>query len=357
MLFRSWMKRFRHLRQTYETPAQIAAGSAADLLQSARALPGQKAAFVAAIETSALQRFAWADGVSAYLSDIYRGGMIINFLLAPVAISGGIAYLPLASSGDKWLFALFEVVLLAAILTLTIVGQQRRWHGRWLETRRVAEYLRHAPIMLLLGVARPVGRWPMGTETSWPEWYARNALREVGLPELVVTQDYLKTALTGLLDQHVVEQRDYHLLKAKRLTAAHRNLDRVSETLFTLAVISVTSYLALKGGAALHLWPKDVAESSSYFFTFLGVLLPTFGGTITGIRFFGDFERFAAISNAAAEKLTAVHSRVAQLLASPDAMLDYGQVADLSHATDDIVVGEIESWQAVFGGKHITVPV
>jgi hypothetical protein len=37
--------------------------------------------------------------------------------------------------------------------------------------------------------------------------------------------------------------------------------------------------------------------------------------------------------------------------------LDYGRVADLVHATDDVVVSEIESWQAVFGGKHVTVPV
>jgi len=32
-------------------------------------------------------------------------------------------------------------------------------------------------------------------------------------------------------------------------------------------------------------------------------------------------------------------------------------VPDLVHATDDVVVSEIESWQAVFGGKHVTVPV
>jgi len=37
--------------------------------------------------------------------------------------------------------------------------------------------------------------------------------------------------------------------------------------------------------------------------------------------------------------------------------LDYGRVADLVHATDDVVVSEVESWQAVFGGKHVTVPV
>lgn len=37
--------------------------------------------------------------------------------------------------------------------------------------------------------------------------------------------------------------------------------------------------------------------------------------------------------------------------------MDYGPVAELAHAADDIVVSEIENWQAVFAGKHITVPV
>jgi hypothetical protein len=349
--------RFRNLRQTYETPEAIASGSAARLLEQARALPGQEAAYVTSVEAAVLRRFAWADGVSAQLSDAYRGSMTANFLLAPFAIIGGIAYLPFASSHEKWLFALFELALLTAILAITVTGQRRRWHGRWFETRRVAEYLRHGPILLLLGVARAPGRWPLGTETSWPEWYARHVLRDVGLPRLVVTQSFLRQAVTELLHDHVIRQRDYHLAKARRLAVVHRNLDRFSEILFTLAVVSVAGYLMLKGGGALGWWPKAIAEQLSYVFTFFGVLLPTFGGAIAGIRYFGDFERFSAISRVTAEKLQAVHTRIVQLLAAPDGALDYGRSADLAHAADDVVVSEIESWQAVFGGKNVTVPV
>jgi hypothetical protein len=88
----------------------------------------------------------------------------------------------------------------------------------------------------------------------------------------------------------------------------------------------------------------------------LDVLLPTFGGAVAGVRYFGDFERFAAISEVTAKKLDSVHGRIALLLAAPDAAIDYGLVADLAHAADDIVVSEIENWQAVFGSKNITVP-
>jgi hypothetical protein len=83
----------------------------------------------------------------------------------------------------------------------------------------------------------------------------------------------------------------------------------------------------------------------------------TFGASIAGIRYFGDFERFSAISEVTAEKLDAVVGRIEMLLKAPDAELTYGRVSELAHAADDIVVSEIENWQAVFGGKHIAVPV
>lgn len=349
--------RFRNLTQTYETPDEIADGSGAPVLAAAAALPGQNGDYVAKVRTDVLRRFAWADGISARLSDTYRGGMILSFLFSAFAIVGGIAYLPFATSHEKWMFALFELALLSGILAITAFGQQRRWHGRWFETRRVAEYFRHAPILLMLGVARPTGRWPRGAHTSWPEWYARHGLRDIGLPPVRVTPTYLRGALEALLLDHVVRQRDYHRYKARRLSQAHHNLDRLSEILFTLAVASVSGYLLLKGGGALHLIDKAVAAHLSYLFTFLGVLLPTFGGAIAGVRYFGDFERFSAISEVTAEKLDAVAGRIELLLTAPDSALDYARVSELAHAADDIVVSEIENWQAVFGGKHITVPV
>ena len=348
---------FRSLRQKYETPEQIGLGSGAGMLAAARALPGADPEFTQRLENEVLRRFAWSDGVSAYLSDSYRGGMIANFLLSAGAIVMGIAYQPVAGSGDKWIFATVEFLLLAAILLITRFGQKWRWHGRWFETRRVAEYFRHAPVLLLLGVARPPGRWPKAAETSWPEWYARYALRALGLPRIAITAAYLRSALRDLLDDHVACQRDYHRDKARRLTTVHRNLDALSKRLFQLAVVSVASFLALAAAANMSVVSHDWLHDASKIFTFLGVFFPTFGAAIAGIRYFGDFERFAAISEVTADKLHALHGRIQLLLAAPDSGIDYARAAELAHAVDDIVVAEIENWQAVFGGKHITVPV
>ena len=346
----------RSLVQRYEHPDAIISGSGQAMLAAA-ALPGGDPAMPGRIAQNVLRPFAWADGISTWLADAYRGSMVASFFLSAFAIIGGMAYLPFASIEHKWGFAAFELLLLAAIIGIFITGKRRRWHERWFDTRRVAEYFRHAPVLLLLGAARPAGRWPQAGEGNWPETFVRHALRGIGLPVMTVVPGYLRSWLIFVRDHHVSLQRAYHQEKAAKLRRAQHNLDRLSERLFVLAVISVAAYLALEAGAALDLLAPDVPRKTAKAFTFLGVLLPTLGGAFAGVHYFGDFERFAAISDVAAQKLAAVAARIELLLAADDAEISYARASDIAHAIDDIVVGEIEGWQAVFSGKHITVPV
>lgn len=346
----------RSLTQTYETPAEIATGSGAAVAAALTNLPAADRPFADRVVAGVLGRFAWVDGIAAHLSDTYRGSMVVNFMLSAMAVISGVAYLPLVDSSWKWPFAAFELVLLCAILVITFVGQGRRWHGRWFETRRVAEYLRHSPLLLSLGAARATGRWPRGSDTSWPEHYARHALRDIGLPRVRITPEYLRAVLVELIAPHVASQCSYHAQKARRLAAVHHNLDHLSERSFQLAVAAAALYLVLAAASWAGLLNEYFFMGLTKVFTFFGVALPTFGGALSGIRFFGDFERFAAISRVTAGKLEAVNARIALILRAPDSVLDYGSVAELAHAADDIVVSEIESWQAVFEAKQITVP-
>jgi hypothetical protein len=348
---------FRSLVQHYEAPARIADGSAADMLAAAHGLPGGDAAMAQRLESDVMRRFAWADGLATWLSDAYRGGMVINLLMSAFAIIGGVAYLPFASAEWKWPFALFEFILLTAILVIIWIGRRKRWHDRWFDTRRVAEYLRHAPIMLLLGVTRPAADWPRGAQADWPEIYVRAVLREIGLPRIALTSAYLRAALVQWLDWHVVGQRDYHRGKAERLNRVHRNLERFSEMLFMLAVGSVAIYLLVVLAGYTGLVPREWGHDWSKPFTFLGVLFPTSGGALAGIHYFGDFERFAAISESTANRLSAIDQRIRLLLTAPDGELHYARVADIAHEVDEIVISEISHWQDVFAGKHISVPV
>ncbi|MEQ1509275.1 MAG: hypothetical protein ABL909_02590 [Sphingopyxis sp.] len=349
--------RFSRLRATYESPDGIADGSGAGLLVAAHAVQGCDGPFIDRLAQHVLGRFAWADGLSTYLSDAYRSGMVANFLLSAMAIIVGVSYLPLGDTKLKWPFAAAELALLLIIVAITVIGRKHRWHGRWFETRRVAEYLRHAPVLLLLGVARSNGRWPRGTGTRWPEIYARQTLSDLGLPQVAVTQSYLRAALDTLLLSHVRTQRDYHRQKAARLARIHHNLDRLAELLFVLAIVSVMTFLLLLGAGTMGWISPSIPHDLSKTFTFFGVALPALGGAFASIRYFGDFERFAAISEVTAEKLDGLAQRIVPLLADTALQLHYCQVAGLAHVMDDIVISEIESWQSVFAGKNIAVPV
>jgi len=351
---------FGSLKITYEAPAEIAAGSGAGLLAAASAMPGADAQVAERLRAEVLPMFAFADGVASRLADAYRSGMCVNFVLAALAVMIGILFLPARLMEFKWVFAGVELLLLAGILALTAAGSRRGWHRRWFELRRVAEYLRHAPGLLLLGVSRPTGRWPRkgggGDSAEWPEHFARHALRAVGLPRVRLTRAYLRAGLAGAALPHVSAQRAYHEAKAHRLEAVHHGLDRAAETCFALAVASVSAYLLCKLGGMASVVPKHLADDLSPLLTFCGVAFPTLGANLAGIRYFGDFERFGAISRVAAEKLGEIEARITLLLSGDESALTYAAAADLMHALDEAVVDEIESWQSVFGAKHLALP-
>jgi hypothetical protein len=351
---------FSSLKITYEAPDEIAAGSGAGLLAAATAMPGGDAQVAERLRAEVLPMFAFADGVASRLADAYRSGMCVNFVLAALAVMIGILFLPARLMEFKWVFAGVELLLLAGILALTAAGSRRGWHRRWFELRRVAEYLRHAPGLLLLGVSRPTGRWPRkgggGDSAEWPEHFARHALRAVGLPRVRLTRAYLRAGLAGVALPHVSAQRAYHEAKAHRLEAVHHGLDRAAETCFALAVASVSAYLLCKLGGMAGVVPKHLADDLSPLLTFCGVAFPTLGANLAGIRYFGDFERFGAISRVAAEKLGEIEARITLLLSGDESALTYAAAADLMHALDEAVVDEIESWQSVFGAKHLALP-
>ncbi|MFM5907324.1 MAG: hypothetical protein ACKOPO_07040, partial [Novosphingobium sp.] len=81
------------------------------------------------------------------------------------------------------------------------------------------------------------------------------------------------------------------------------------------------------------------------------------GAAIAGMRYFGDFERFAGLSHHTADRLAQLDDRMGHLLAAPEAAVSYLDIARLAREFDDIAFEEIEGWQSVFGGKHIAVPV
>lgn len=344
------------LSSVYEQPERIAEGSSKYLIESAAQLLGPQAPALATIRERLLPTFAWFDGISSRLSDAYRSGMVINFVLSAFAIIAGIAYLPFDLASHKWIFASVELGLLFTILLITFVGARRSWHRRWFQTRRVAEYLRHSPALFITGASRPAGRWPREEIADWPEKFSRDALRDAGLPKVELNREYLRKALQDIVLPHVGQQRTYHEAKSKLLKRAHDRIDRSADVCFLAAFASVSIYLAIELGAAFGWLPADMPYQAAKSFTFLGVALPTLGANLAGLRYFGDFERFSAISNVTAKKLARIEERIALLLSGDNERITYKATSDVVKLVDETVIEEIASWQSIFGAKHLSLP-
>jgi hypothetical protein len=353
---RQLKRKFGSIMQRYEQPSAIAEGSGEPVVTAIASLTPDDEHLSRRITSQILERYVWLDGIASHYSDRHRSGMIINFLLGAGAIIIGVLYLPLVDAEQKWIFAAAELALLLAIVLNTSIGRKRELHSRWFETRRVAEYLRHSPIMAALGVARPRGKWPQSIGNAWPEKYALNVARAVSLPEARVDEAYLRGALTALRDHHIDFQREYHNQKAELLERVHHGLDHLSERLFTGAIFVVATFLALTAAGYLGWVSETLITGSAKWFTVLAVALPTLGGALAGMRYFGDFERFAEISKVTEAKLDAVAARIDILLEASPGSITYDKASDIAEATDQIVFDEIQSWQSVFSSKILTVP-
>lgn len=351
-----WDRKFGSVRQVYELPSDIARGSGQPLLAALTSLPGGDRQLSGRIGQEVLARFAWANGIASHLSNLFRSGMVINFTLGPLAILAGLLYLPLVKPEQKWVFAAIELALLIIIMVNTVSGQRARLHGRWLETRRAAEYLRHAPCLLALGVARPRGAWPFGGNSNWPEWYAQQVVRGIGLPRVRVDHLYLRGIAIVLRDHAIMPQLEYHREKSAYLHHAHHSIERLAERLFALAVIMVGIYLALVGATEMGLIASGLVAALAKWFTVIAVALPTIAGALAAIGYFGDFDRFADISSATAQRLETVARRLAMYLEQDDETLTYADLGELARQTDETTFAEIQAWQAVFSGKRTTVP-
>ncbi|MBY0564245.1 MAG: hypothetical protein K2P58_08665 [Hyphomonadaceae bacterium] len=336
------------LRVRFPAPSEHGALQWRSALLQLTSLVGANNPWLETLATRFSDRFGWADSIATELSDAYRGGMVLNFVLAALAVLANTGDAPLGLEGDLG-FGIAELALIALIIIVTLLGVNLHWHRRWLESRRVAEYLRHNFFLLPLGVIRPAARWPRSVQSSWPEEYARASIREIGLPPLKISAQYLQTYLFEVLRQHIDDQLNYHRMKAARLHAVHKRLDTWSIRLFSAAllisVIAVTlNFMQLTAPAWFEPWAA-----------FLAVALPMSGATISGIRFFGDFERFATISDVAAGKLALLLQHLDSERLRHHA-LDYSAAVRLARAVETIFVEELESWQAVFAGKNMSVP-
>ncbi len=302
-------------------------------------------AFAREIGDTIVERYYWTDRLASYFSDHYRSSYILNSILVFLSVAIGLFIIFWSDElALKALLVFLEFVCISCILALTIFGRDediklwrlklfrgRRWHQKWLDYRNIAELLRPARLLLMLGSA-PLGRQAGdgADEESWVVWYVRATLREIGTPGRPLDRDTLRIALSaardGELSEGAMGQLAYHSEQVRTLGRIEHTLHRVGILAFLLtgliAIAYLASYLAecpLYGDQGFLVfcdksampWTSSIKSSATY----LAGILPVFGAALFAIRKYGDYELIRKQSKRTAEALERLRKEVGKELA------------------------------------------
>lgn len=311
------------------------------------------------VEASYLTHYAWANQLSIFYANYYRSSFIWIFLLGAIAV-----FLALlgktagVSPGKEQLLIIAEVVVIILIIGLTWFGRRRRWHERWIDYRIVAERLRLIRFGCLLG-----GVWEHASvpshlatygnpATTWMHWHARAVERAAGLPNVVVTAEYLACTKELLLEALIVGQEEYHRKNIKRLSSVDHKLHRFGETLFlaTLAACAFHLFVALRPELFGH--SKEKLEG---WLIFCAACLPALGAAMAVVRSQGEFQRVIQRSRAMREELAQLGQAVANVPARPNE-LNSQLLQQAVEKTTHLMYNEVLDWRIVFQDRPLVWP-
>jgi hypothetical protein len=306
----------------------------------APAAAGETKAAGAATRLGDLGRaYGFADWLGVRYAQIFRGSYVARFMLAALAvIAGGLTLI----GGEifqwtTWPIAVVQMTIVIVVLINTAVAAKRDWHGRWRESREVAERLRAAVPSWLLGQVRNDAP---GEEPAWTGWYARAHLRALGLWSGDIDPARL-AAVRDILAAFVEDQRAYHERTADLMRAIDGRVGRFGRVAFfaTLALVAFDIGLDIAG----------IALPGGWNAVLIGVTagLPVFGTASFGIRAIGDFEGAAMRSARMAQSLTTL----GEALATDPA--DIVVLRARAAALADSMLGDVAHWRFATETRHL----
>jgi hypothetical protein len=197
--------------------------------------------------------------------------------------------------------ALFELVALASVVALVVIGRWSKTHRRWLEARFLAERFRSAYFLKLAGLDMRRGHGFEGVRLAeQSEEWLRRAYTYVwyaGQPTSGEVEDREELRRT-LADGWIRPQIDYHYRRSAANRTRYRIITAASLAVFLLTAVAV---LLPNVGVDGHVGRYLVVAS---------IALPAFGSALVGIATHRQYQRHAAIYRRTAQYLAEVLDRI-----------------------------------------------
>lgn len=381
-VFKRWVdRRSKRWRIASDQPADYAKSWDSFLKDSpipenrqATPLEEKKYRFTARIRDILLPRYAWADALAIEQSHRYRsayiGCYLLAILLAAIALMGVFTHDFFEESNHdgmlvyKAVLVACELALILLIVYLVWLGTKRRWQERWMEYRALAEMLRSARFLSLLGehgyIQRSHDLEP--ASSAWFLWYMRATTRELGLPYAELDSGYQNKVLLAVETHVIDDQLAYNEPTSRSLASMHHRLHTIGNVCFFLAAAVLFAFLAASAvyglgalcGCDAH-WRHALGHALVVVksgVTFLAAFLPAVGAALYGIRETGDFQGFSERATRTARKLEQLKFAVGPAKRK----LRLESTTALLLATARILSEDLGAWQSVYGRKQLNLP-
>jgi hypothetical protein len=305
------------------------------------------------------RHFGWADKLADFYADKYRTGYVLVFTLAAIAVV--VAMLPQALDVSKSAARFFtgaEFLILLSIVVLISSSRSRNWHERWLHYRLLAEFIRQIRILIPLGGGRPFPHVPphLGgygePSQTWMFWQMRAIARATGLPNAVVTREYIAGYLKSLTDV-VKSQIQFHDTNSRRSGTINHRLHVAAVWLLGVTFFAVIVHFLPENSGGDRESVETVSQSSwlERWLLFASAALPAIGAAVAGIENQGEFVRVTKRSHATALSLRSIETSLEALRVRLDDAQEIVHLSELSSIAtklSQMMIDEVSDWRVVF---------
>jgi hypothetical protein len=239
---------------------------------------------------------------------------------------------------------------------LTVFGNQKRWHERWIDYRLLAEQLRQQRYLMALGRVLPSAPgvpayvYDDDPNNSWIQWHFRAIVREAGIVTARFDDSYLNAACLFLKSAGVDGQVSYHRKNAERLERADTFLHGAGSVLFGLAAVAGTLHLL---NYVSHIFDHNGPVALGL--TLITVVGPAFGAALTAIRFQGEFERVIKRSQAMKGQLEQI-SQELEKCRGTKAKPSSNALGEIATRGAQLMTSEVLDWRTVFLERPLGLP-
>ncbi|NLH80678.1 MAG: hypothetical protein GX458_07530 [Phyllobacteriaceae bacterium] len=311
-------------------------------------------------------RYVLPDGRSSEYAARYRSSYVWVFLFATLSLVAGATALVVSLLGPAHylsdplahaiatVFATAEFAFLSLILALVAYVRRHDWHERSIEYRLLAELCRKQQVLAPIGWELPFTAVEdlIGEEdgapldrAAWVAWLFAAERRAAPFPHGALTPTSKDVARQAVLDDLILSQIDYHVMRHRVSEAAGQRLEQLGIYIFFAIMVAVVAKLVFSHWIEL----PPIAILSGW----LATVLPGVSAAFVGIRSYTELQLLAEQSKHMLSALHRARTHIERLdMARPLASQELGAEAA---ATAALMLQDLEGWARLFRLKGAEV--